>query len=456
MSTLNINMTNIITESKESSAESILIPKLQPSSAKGLPVPYPVHKTLILGEGLDSAIAFGRFTSDTAEVHSDMVKVAIDIPPPVDEVVVEAQGESVEINMEVATQAVATFRESIQNSVAYERGWYRSGMPALTDWLLQDHRPDGSIKPTLKALITSVVDDVEAKITKEDKARLQKLVSIPTSTDTSASIVAHLESWAEKSHTELRDDLDDAFSTKNWHKLSWWKLFWRVDDVTMISSEVLERRWLVSAEKTSIYLAGRMNQAGFPEEVQQPAMSHIPELTTQETAPTLENPRLDISTEVRKAISWPEYISTARMELIKDTVPPLQALAQSLLLQSFSITSLSSAASALLYISMSSFSLFEASAVGVLGLTYSLRRMQKLWEGARDSWEGTVREEGRRTLKSTEDLVRLIIKNKEMEGRGVVREHEGVRERRLAREAVGKVREALARMEGKRNWKGDV
>jgi hypothetical protein len=449
VSTLNTNVAKTVTESTESSVQSILVPKLQSSTARGLPVPYPVHKTLILGAGLDSAIAFGRFTSDAAEQHGDMVKVAIDIPPASNEVVVEAQAESAAINIEVATQAVATFRESIKNSVAYEQGWFRSGLPVLSEWLLQDHQPAGPIKPAMTALISSVVDDVEAKITKEDTARLRKMVTSPTSQVTTASIVNHLESWAETSHTELRDELDKAFSAKNWHKLSWWKLFWRVDDVTMISSEILERRWLVSAEKSSIYLAGRMNQAGFPEDTQTHAVNRIPEVTTQDTAPTAENPRLDISTEVRKPTPWPEYISTARAELINDTVPPLQALAQRLLLQTFSTTSLSSAASALLYISMSSFSLFEASAIGVLGLTYSLRRMQKLWEGARESWEGTAREEGRRTLKSTEDLVRMIIRTKERESHGVVGEDEGVKERRLAREAVRKVREALEKMSKK-------
>lgn len=82
--------------------------------------------------------------------------------------------------------------------------------------------------------------------------------------------------------------------------------------------------------------------------------------------------------------------------------------------------------------------------MAALGLTFSLRRMQKLWEGARDSWQGTVREEGRRTLKSTEDLVRLIIRSKEQ---GKIKLDEGAVERRQTREAVKAVREALANMQ---------
>jgi hypothetical protein len=425
----------------------MLVPKLQATSARGLPVPYPVHKTLIFGEGLDSAIEFGKFSSDVTEDLSDMVKVAVDLPAPSTETDLGAQRGNASINLQVATEALATFRESIQNSIAYERGWYRSGLPSLSTWLTPDLQPSDPIKPALKSLVSSIADDVEANISKEDMAQLQKLATLSSVPESSASIVSHLENWAEKSHTELRDELDDAFTTRNWHKLAWWKLFWRVDDVTMISSDVLERRWLVSAEKSSIYLAGRMNQAGFPDEALKLAVSNIPEATTEETAPTAENPRMDISTQVRKSMPWPEHIAAARTELINDTVPPLQALAQRLILQTFSTTSLSSAASALLYVAVPSFSVFEASAVGVLGLTFSLRHMQKMWEGARESWAATVREEGRRTLKGTEETVRMIIKRKEREdlGLGAV-EDDGVRDRREAREAVKKVREALDRI----------
>ncbi|KAH6220488.1 hypothetical protein HBI42_085450 [Parastagonospora nodorum] len=455
VSTLNVDIPSTVVASTESSKESVLVPKLQTASAKALPVPYPVHKALVFGEGIDSAIAFGRFTSDANQDLSHVVKLALDLPPPSDEQDLGTQSGSAAINTQVGTEALATFRKSIQNAVAYEKGWYRSGLPAVSTWLTHDVEPAQPIKPVLKTLVTSIADDVETNITKEDTAQFQNLATLPTAQETSASIFSHLETWAEKSHTELRDELDSAFSSRNWAKLAWWKLLWRVDDVTMISSEVLERRWLVSAEKSSIYLAGRMNQAGFPSElVQKLAVDSIPEATTEETAPTAENPRKDlgVSTDVRKSMPWPEQIAAARVELINDTVPPLQALAQRLLLQTFSTTSLSSAASALLYVSVSNFSVFEAAAVGVLGLTYSLRRMQKLWEGSRESWEGTVREEGRRTLKATEETVRLIMRNKQREdaGLGLV-EADGAKERRVAREAVKQVREALERLEGKRD-----
>jgi hypothetical protein len=435
----------------ESSKDAVLVPKLQATSARGLPVPYPVHRALVLGEGLESAVAFGRFTSDSAGEIEDMVKVAIDLPPPIEEPQVDENKPCSVVNVEVGTEALDCFRESIANSSKYEHGWFRSGIPAISKWLVEGLSPTEPIKPAIKALISSIADDVEANITKEDAKQLQKLALHPTDQQITESIIAHLDTWAEQSHTELRDQLDAAFSSKNWNKLSWWKLFWRTDDVSMITSEILERRWLVDAEKGSVYLAGRMNQAGFPE-----VLEHIPEALAEESSsetpaegkaspPDLKDGkmRMDISTEVRPPQPWPAQISASRLSLLQETIPPLQALSQRIILTTFSTTSLSSALTALLYVSMPTFSLFEASAVAVLGLTFSLRRMQTLWEKARETWMIEVREEGRKTLKVTEEMARLIVMNQRRKGGPA---DEGLEERRNARETAVKVREALKNM----------
>lgn len=448
MSTLNVNVAGVVASvSTESSKDAVLVPKLQATSARGLPVPYPVHKTLILGEGLDSAVAYGKFTSDSVGEIGDVVKVAINLPPPLKEADPNEQSTSTAVNVDVGTEALASFRQSIQNVHVYEQDWFRSGLPALSKWLVQGLQPSEPFKPAIKSLIASVADDAEANITREDAQQLDKLASSTSQQETAVSIIGHLETWAEKSHRELRDQLDEAFTARNWHKLAWWKLFWRVDDVTMITSEILERRWLVDAEKNSIYLAGRMNQVGFPEDISKLTITRPESPETNTSIPTQNSfptpkPQTDLSTQVHHPNPWPAQISTSRASLLSETIPPLQALAQRLVLQTLSTTSLSAALSALLYVSVSTVSLFEASAVAALGLTFSLRRMQKLWEGAREMWQGEVREEGRRTLKYTEELVRLIVRNSKVkEG-----EDEGVKERRAAREAVQRVREALERM----------
>ncbi|PSN74420.1 hypothetical protein BS50DRAFT_539665 [Corynespora cassiicola Philippines] len=445
ISTLDTNIPRDLASTlAERSDDAILVPKLQAPSTKGLPIPFPVHKTLLVGEGLESAISYGRFTSDRKGDSADLVKVAIDLPPPLKEAEQDV-GSCSMVNVQVGTEALQSFRESISNSSVYERGWFRSGMPLLSQWLARGLQPSEPISPIAKSLIASIADNTEANIMKEDSGKIQALATSPSHQETSESVLSHLENWAEKSHTELRDQLDEAFSAKNWRKLAWWKLLWRVDDVSMIMSEILERRWLVDAEKNAIFLAGRMNQAGFPDNIHELPISIPTEHRSDSDGPMpldAEKPNTQVSTEVREPQPWPSQIAMSRGSLLKETVPPLQALAQRLLLEAFSTTSVGSALSALLYVSVSSFSVFDAGAAAVLGLMFSLRRLQKRWEGGREMWQGEVREEGRRALKQTEDLVRLIISN----SKKPIVEDTGIKDRRLAREAVERVRAALEKV----------
>lgn len=471
MSTLNVNApTTATARATESSKDTVLVPKLRAThSARVPPVPYPVHKTIILGEGLDSAVAYGKFTSDSVGQTGNMVKVAVELPTPSTIQPDEEPASTTAINIAAATQGLDAIRTSVANSTTYERNWFASNLPELTKWLLSDLQPAEPIKPAQRALIVSLLDDVDATIAKEDAHRLTLLASTNTSEQLGTEMIAHLEQWAEKSHRELRDSLDEAFTGKNWRKLAWWKLFWRVDDVGMMTEEVIARRWLVSAEKDAVYLAGRMNQAGFPDEIRglpieipieaiESSTSTIaapkinitsPDATTFAAStdiPSLQDGPKELSTIVSKPTPWPNLIPQTRAMLLTTTLPPLQALAQRLILTTLSTTSLSAALSALLYVSVSTVSLFEASSLAALGLTFSLGRMQKLWENARASWQLEVWEEGRQALKRTEAVVRSIVGR-----RGKVEGplDEGVEERRKAGEAVAKVREALERMDGK-------
>ncbi len=90
-----------------------------------------------------------------------------------------------------------------------------------------------------------------------------------------------------------------------------------------------------------------------------------------------------------------------------ETVPALQALAQKLVLQTLGTSATTTALAALMY--LSSFGGHEAGAVGALGLVWSLGRLQKKWETARDFWEGEVREEGRKAVRAVEVSVADVL-----------------------------------------------
>jgi hypothetical protein len=146
-----------------------------------------------------------------------MIKVAVDLPAPQKEAHTDAQAESAVVNVDIGTQALASFRESVANSQIFERGWFRSGLPALSQWLTADLQTAEPIKSAMRTLVASIADDVEAKLLKEDTARLALLASIPTDREATTAITSALDLWAERSHTELRDELDEAFSARNWH-----------------------------------------------------------------------------------------------------------------------------------------------------------------------------------------------------------------------------------------------
>ncbi|KAF2090716.1 hypothetical protein K490DRAFT_18170, partial [Saccharata proteae CBS 121410] len=450
ISSLNINVGGLgRATDADQPKDAVLVPTLQtPTSASGRVtlVTYPIHRAVIFGQGLQSCAAYGRFMAGQAggAMPAETVKVAVGMPAPASEVEQAVSDEYAAIDVNVADEAVAKFRESIANSVFFERGWHRSGLPVLSKWLSQGATPTDAetLKPAIRNLVDSILSDADERIIATDAQRLQELLSSSIPEATRATLLDAVRIWAEQGHTELREQLDLAFDSKHWRKLNWWKLFWRVDDVGMIASEILSRRWLTEAEKDIIWVAGRIEEAGFFASV-----TDRPDLATITTPPTKQPNKTDEVASKHATMEpkpWPQEIPMARAYFSATRIPPLQALAQKLVVQTLVSTSATSALGALMWLSSSTTTVFEVGAVAALGAVLSLGRMQSLWERAREAWQGDVRETGRRALRETEESVRRIVVNNE-KGRT---DEAGVRERREAREAVGRAREALERVGG--------
>ena len=131
-----------------------------------------------------------------------------------------------------------------------------------------------------------------------------------------------LAEWSRSAHGELQQELDLVFTGRRWRKLGWWKLFWRVDDVGMLTNEMLSQRFLPTAEQELVYLAGRVaalrgEVPNYPQPVSE----------TVSAAPQAPLPK------------WPGHIAFTRRYLQNETVPALQALAQRLLVQSLGTSS---------------------------------------------------------------------------------------------------------------------
>ena len=406
----------------ESFMNAVLVPKMEiPTSNTGryTPVTTPVHKSLIVADGILGASSLLSYPID---IDRDMIGTAVDFH--ISHTEEDARLPFQTVNIAQGSESLMSFRQSVDNAIDYEKGWFASGVPQVLDWLKSGtHSTDGEMKQPLRKLIGSILSNANLAIQSEETGRLSRALSDRVSSSDLASLKTGLAEWAERAHTELRDQLDIAFEGRRWRKLGWWKLFWRVDDVSMIASDMLNQRFLTDAEKEVIFLAGRIEEAGIFKDaptidranwaykpiVKKPAEHRLgsdpPPPRIQDL---VELPKDDLPSRI-KPQPWPLHIPVIRTYLATDTIPALQALAQKLVLQTLTTSSFASMLAGLMYVSSLSTSLYEAGAVAALGLVWSLRRMQGKWETARKFWEGEVREEGRKAVRGIEDAVGNVL-----------------------------------------------
>ncbi|KAL8724659.1 MAG: hypothetical protein Q9166_007829 [cf. Caloplaca sp. 2 TL-2023] len=465
-----IHTTSSQSDNENTGTQGYLTPGLETqTSASGRfsTVTYPVHKALIMAHGEDALrVLLPLISGKRSGIDENMVMAVVDTPWDKLISVEEPLHPISPINLDRAEQAIATFRKSLDNSFNYEHAWFDSGLPMVSQWLIEDTETiPGILKPTIRRLIEMLAINVEHAIDQEESEHLQKQVSSVVPTITRDTLHSYIANWAEAAHTELRDQLDLAFTSKQWRTLAWWKLFWCVDDVSYILSAILRQSWLLDADRGIIYLAGRIEQAGLlpsrptnPYDISSinarpdpesraigtsPPYPRLPDLipSTAFPAPSPTTHPLSLSSTNSHPIP---SISHTRQYLLATTIPPMQFLANRLLLHTLSTTFLTSSLSTLLYISISTTSIYEAGAIAAVGLVYSLRRLQTRWEEAKEKWMGLVREEGRRVLRRVEDGWRGVVRERGMGGEEDVA---GREERERARRAVGKVKEALKGME---------
>ncbi|KFY64782.1 hypothetical protein V496_03039, partial [Pseudogymnoascus sp. VKM F-4515 (FW-2607)] len=362
---------DVLMESEEGTAglaENALVPNIQIPASFGAhysPITAPVHKALVVGDGILGAASLLRLPS----LEGDLIQTAVDLPSSIHETEGTTQFRAVDVAL--GTAALTSFRENVGNALKYEQQWSASGLPSLRDWVISGSGPSAApLKPPVHALIRSLLSSTEEKIQYREASALSAALSAKVSSATTQSLQRDLDEWAEAAHTELRDQLDQAFSGRRWRALAWWKLFWRVDDVSAITSDILSSRFLTSAEQEIIYIAGKIDAAGVLAEPTTPRPSSAnwaykdavaperdpdedvplgieptaPEPRVRDVIPVVDTP-LDgaIATPAIKAHPWPLHIPLTRSYIASSSIPRLQALAQKLVAQTVGTTAFSSA-----------------------------------------------------------------------------------------------------------------
>ncbi|XXH00507.1 hypothetical protein Hte_006853 [Hypoxylon texense] len=422
--------------------DSVLVPTVEiPTSSTGrhTPITTPVHKALLVTNGILGAASV--VSMPTLE-SKNVVTAAVNLPEykPTE---TSPLLPFTPIDVGTASIGLGLVRKDLKNAIEFEHLWFQSSMPKLVEWLKADimASQEGATKQPVKELIASLLRNTYGAIESEKARQLGSSLPSTTTAPTSlGTLQSNLDDWAESAHTELQEQLDLAFSSRRWRKLGWWKLFWRVDDVGMLTNDIISQRFLPASERSAIFLAGRMKEAGvtlgpFPN----------PPSTTDEnggTRPTEPDTKTSSPPEVSSP--WPVNIPSTRRYLQAETIPALQALAQKLTVQTLGTSGLTTALGALVYASTLTTTLYEAGAVAALGIIWSLRRMQKQWETARAFWEGEVREEGRKAVRGVEEVIGDALKP----GQGAKEEEKIERQEELdrAKELVEKAQEVLGRL----------
>ncbi|KAL6700872.1 hypothetical protein J3F84DRAFT_133034 [Trichoderma pleuroticola] len=425
----------------QSLEEAVLIPAVDLDSVNehATPMITPVHQALLVADGLTGAVAIsGLPILDCA----DTITAAVNLKGFSKE---QLGANFTVIDTSLAEEAINLFRQGPQNAMSYEQRWSASNLGLLVAWLKAGLKAadDEATKPAVRKLIASVLQGALSAIeTESTNRKLSRELSHSMISPEMRAMNESLSNWAQNAHAELQEQLDMAFSGRRWRKLGWWKLFWRVDDVAMLTNEILSQRFLPTSEQELVYLTGRIAQLqGGPGQYSQPTSSRevLPEGPSADSAKN--EPVIPVVPRSHLP-KWPGHIAFTRRYIQNETVPALQSLAQQLVVQSLATSSVTSCLAALLYVSSFSSTIFEAGAVAALGVVYSLGRMQKKWETAREFWEGEVREEGRKAIRAAEESAGEVLDGVQQNKLSAQR----IKELEQASELVAKAEDALARL----------
>jgi len=390
------------------------------------PIATPVHMALLIGDGISGA---AEILSTPRLEDSDTIAAAVNFKKVSDEDMLGCP--LMKVSVAPGDEGMRLFRESVGNATEYHTLWSESNISQVGEWLKSNvlARNEAEIKNPVRNLILSLLRNAGSAIQVEEARDLSIATQGRMSADALVRLNQGLTEWAQNTHGELQERLESAFISQSWRKLGWWKLFWRADDVGMVSSEMLALRFLPDAERAIIYLAGRVQEAGIAEAYTAQALYPSPRLAADDTAVVAHS-----------ELKWPTHISFTRNYLQEKTVPALQALAQKLVLQTTSGVAMSTALAGLTY--LSAVGAYESGAIAVLGIVWSLARLQKKWETARQFWEGEVREEGRKAIRATEASIVEALDRATKRTPGT----EHLAELRKIRQIIKRAEDALARL----------
>ncbi|KAK3681498.1 hypothetical protein LTR37_020891 [Vermiconidia calcicola] len=467
---LNTSQESAISKEQNGLEHAILVPTLTtPNSSEGRVgfVRYPVHKAVLVAEGITGAVEYGRLPPKL----TDGILISAALSVPLRSTNSGRCGEEAAtgnaLDIDLAEHALRLFRADKANGARFSDEWQTSRVSALAEWIGGSKEPAASnMNPAVQDLVSSVLARTSSSIKQAEEAANTVVATATVPEPKRANLQTAISDWSAEAHRDLQLNLDTAFSTSpSWRRTAWWRLFWRIDDVTVSASDILRRSWLSEAEQRLAFLSGRITEAGLAnaEDLRGPAPRLLDEgqqaemqeyethnAQTETVAELMQMPSLLARMQQQSGVNaqfnppWPQSVNLSRQYMLHTLVPELHRKAQALLVTTLSTIGGSAALSAWFYVATSGLGLYESGAVVALGLVWSLRRLQKKWGVEREGFAELVREDARRVLAEVESHLRKVVSEG---GRSRVRV-EDAQSWREAREAVEVCRSALESVRG--------
>jgi hypothetical protein len=450
---------------------SVLVPSLSMPMSNGGRigfVRYPVHKALIVGEGVEGAVECGHMLK--AGLDSNLIASAINLAmtvPAAAKTTAEEDKLGKIINIDLASHALGVFRESRANGVQFSEEWEGSQVSAISEWITAANvRTPSGLKQAVQAQIDSALESTAHAIDQIQLERTAEVKKITIADAKRAALQEAITTWSAEAHKDLQINITTALESKSWHRTAWFRLLWRIDDVTFSAADILQRSWLHEAEQNLAFLSGRIVESGIAtaDELKISGVEQrlIEEGTKKEmetyeavkdhkesVAELMQMPAMLSRLQEQSGVNalfdppWPQMITLSRATMLHTLVPNLHRRAQTLLMSTLTTIGGTTALGAWLMVASAGTAAAEAGAVAALGLVWSLRRMQTTWGAKRNDFELSVRENGRRVLAEVEGQLRQIV---QQGGRVAVRP-EDVQTWQRARDGVERAKGALSKID---------
>ncbi|KAJ9617292.1 hypothetical protein H2200_001013 [Cladophialophora chaetospira] len=434
-----------------------------PTAASGrqVAIAQPVHSCILVTKGLDELILAAELlasTNFTALEDRESVRVVVNL----EDTKEKTLGQVIVVDATSAEEGLAAIRRSLAEATDYEHKWVGSGMPSLSSWftLASAARSEGKLPAPIQALIFSLLatatSNLQVQASLEARSNDARVLSLASRSNLDEAI----EEFSRNAHQELQSGLASAWDSRNWRKLAWYKLFWRVDDVGLIITDLVTNAWLPSTERAVYELSGRLSQAGItPVEAQPPQPALVAEA---EPRPVLQA-QVDIATDppvqpvlvnttgttevkmasISQSLALSSSISRTRSQQMSHAIAELTSTAQQIVLKTASLAGLSGGLSLLTYLSITPGSLYEAGTIAALGTAFALWRMQGDWQRATKWLEESLYEEGKSVIKKIVGRMRALVEDSSR----VIEDEVEVQSRRQAEDAVLRAKEELARLQ---------